>query len=506
MTDPILWTLVLLQIAMGGFDVLYHHEFTERLPWRPSAAKELALHAVRNGLYAILFAVFAWSEPHGIWALLLASILVVEVGITLWDFVEEDLTRRLPASERVTHTLLALNYGAILAFLLPILAEWSARPSGLVPVSYGLGSLVLSVAAAGVLLFALRDLAMRRRARALALAPAAELADALERRYRIVVTGGTGFVGARLVEALAAAGHAVIVRTRDPAQAARLRPPFTTVTDLMQLPKHLRIDAIVNLAGESVATGLWTAAKRRRIVQSRVAMADEVGRFMARHETPPKVLVAASAIGFYGLRGDEDLTEADAGEPCFSHESTALVERAADRAGEGLARVVKLRIGLVLGHEGGLLGKLLPAFDWCLGGRIGSGRQWMSWIERDDLVRLILHTIVTDGLEGPVNATAPEPVRNGAFAGALGKVLRRPAILPLPAWVVRLGLGDMGRELLLGGQRVLPEKVLASGFRFDRPDIASALDYCVRGPVATDARAAAPVSSASETKAPPHRA
>ncbi|MCG8559860.1 MAG: DUF1731 domain-containing protein, partial [Hyphomicrobiales bacterium] len=222
--------------------------------------------------------------------------------------------------------------------------------------------------------------------------------------------------------------------------------------------------------------------------------------------TPPKVLVAASAIGFYGLRGDEDLTEADAGEPCFSHESTALVERAADRAGEGLARVVKLRIGLAPGHEGGLLGKLLPAFDWCLGGRIGSGRQCMSGIERDDLVRLILHTIVTDELEGPVNATAPEPVRNGAFAGALGKVLRRPAILPLPAWVVRLGLGDMGRELLLGGQRVLPEKALASGFRFDRPDIASALDYCVRGPVATDARAAAPVSSASETKAPPHRA
>lgn len=482
MTDPVLWTLVLLQLAMGAFDILYHHEFTERLAWRASASKELILHAARNGLYAVLFLIFAWTEPHGYFAIAIAAILVAEILITLWDFVEEDLSRRLPATERVTHTLLALNYGAILAYVLPVLADWATDPSAFISVAYGpssIASILMTLSAVGVVVFGFHDIIASRRARLLTPPPAAGLVDCLERRYRIVVIGGTGFIGSRLCDALAAAGHAVIVITRDPHKAAHLTPPFATMTDVDQIPKHLRIDAIVNLAGEPIANGLWTKSKRLSVIRSRLVANREAGRLLRRLEKKPSVLIGASAIGFYGLRGDETLGETDPGRDCFSHRMTAIVERATDRAGGDIARVVKLRIGLVLAHQGGLLGNLLPAFDWCVGGPIGNGKQWMSWIERDDLVRLILHAVVNEDLRGPVNAVAPKPVRNREFARELGRALGRPALLRVPAWPLRAALGDMAHELLLSGQRVLPNKVLASGFRFTHTDLQSALRYCL---------------------------
>lgn len=506
MTDPVLWILVCLQIVMGGFDILYHHEFTERLAWRPSAATELVLHAARNGLYAVLFLTFAWFEPHGIWAGLFAAVICVEILITLWDFVEEDLSRKLPASERITHTLLAINYGAIMAYLLPVLLSWTAQASRFEPVSYGVaeaGSIFLTLCAAGVCLFAVRDVFVSRRVRALdtALNPAENLAVKLDRRYRVVVTGGTGFVGSRLVDALSAAGHAVIVLTRSPVRAAHLRPPFTMVTDLDQIPRHLRIDAVINLAGEPIGNGLWTRRKRQRALRSRLKITRAVGRFIRRLDTPPKVLVSASAIGFYGLRSEEVLSEADGGTDCFSHRLTESVERAAKEAGRGIARTVCLRIGLVLGCEGGVLGNLLPAFDWGLGGPMGSGRQWMSWIERDDLVRLIIHTIVTEDLDGIVNATAPNPVRNAEFASTLARSLGRPAFFRLPAMPIRLILGDMGQELLLSGQRVMPVKALTNGFEFRYAQLDCALDYCLGR--AANAKNAPEPPVARSVEAPP---
>lgn len=203
-----------------------------------------------------------------------------------------------------------------------------------------------------------------------------------------------------------------------------------------------------------------------------------------RLDSKPSVLIKASAIGIYGLRDDTQLTEAAAaGEPrLFSVRSCLNCEQAASKASQTLGlRTVSLRIGLVLGRDGGLLGRLLPVFDLALGGRLGSGQQWMSWIALEDMVRLIAFAISHIDLEGPVNATAPEPVRNGDFVKALGLALHRPAVFPVPAWPLELALGDFAREIILGGQRVIPEKVQAAGFRFVFPEIDTALAAAIGG-------------------------
>lgn len=475
MTSTLLWTLIAAQIALGAFDTLYHHELTERLAWRVSQRRELKLHGVRNLLYAALFVALGWAEVHGVPAAAVIAALGVELVITLWDFVEEDLTRKLPATERVTHTLLALNYGAILMLLVPVLLGWAALPSAVVAAYHGWWSWLAAGAGGGVALFGVRDLFASARVTRLAPKPAGALVMALPRHRSILVTGATGFVGSRLVEGLSAAGHDVIVLTRDAAKAVALRPPFRLITDLDQVESGARIDAIVNLAGEPVSGGLWTARRRRAIIESRTAMTGALGKLIARLETRPEAFVTASAVGWYGLRGSEALGEDAQAADCFSHESCAAVERAAERIGALGVRVVALRIGLVLGTEGGLLARLLLPFEFGLGGPVGSGAQWMSWIARDDLVRLIAHAVATPGLEGAVNATAPEPVRNRDFGRALGAALGRPAMMKLPAWPLRVAGGDFAKELLLGGQRVLPVKAMASGFAFQHPRLDGAL-------------------------------
>jgi uncharacterized protein (TIGR01777 family) len=479
MTSPMiphaLWPLITLQILMGAFDTLYHHEMTERLAWRPTQRHELQLHAVRNLIYAALFLVLGWREPHGLLAALVIAVLALEVIVTLMDFVEEDLSRKLPASERINHTLLALNYGAILTLLLPVLLAWAVRPTAFAPVSYGAWSAVATVAALGVAVFGLRDLAASRRAERLGLPKAADLVAALPALQTVLVTGATGFIGRRLVAALATAGHHPIVLTRDSSKAAQLAPPFRVVTRLDQIPAETRIDAIVNLAGEPIADRLWTAARRRRILASRLRVTRDVVHLIARLAHKPAVLVSASAVGWYGLWHDEPLTEFDGGKACFTHRVCEGWERAA-RAAERLGvRVVRLRIGLVLGTEGGLLARLLTPFEFGLGGPLGDGRQWMSWIARDDLVRLIAFCIATPSLAGAVNATAPVPVTNRTFAHELGHALRRPVLMRVPATVLRAVAGDLAGELMLGGQRVLPDKAEASGFKFRYPTLRPAL-------------------------------
>jgi len=311
---------------------------------------------------------------------------------------------------------------------------------------------------------------------------AAELVSALARPRHVLITGATGFIGGRLAEALIRAGHDVTVLTRDPHKAvAVLRPPFRLVTRLDQIASDAAIDAVINLAGEPIADALWTRRQRRRILASRLRVTCALVKLIARLERKPAVLVSGSAVGWYGNWQDETLTEFDGGKRGFAHRVCEAWEQTAKRAARFGTRVVRLRIGIVLGAEGGMIARLRAPFALGLGGPLGSGQQWISWIERDDLVRLIAHVIADDRYVGAVNATAPTPVTNAAFARELARTLRRPAWLRVPAALLRVLAGDLARELLLGGQRVLPDKADAFGFTFRHPTLAGALAALLQG-------------------------
>lgn len=478
MDNPILWSLISVQVFMGAFDTLVHHEGTERLAWRASQKQELRLHGVRNFFYAVIFMCFAWLEPHGIFTMILAGILTVEVLITLWDFVEEDLTRKLPATERINHTLLALNYGAILALAAPYLWEWALLPTALVPVSYGWWSVMASVSAIAVGVFSARDLLAAARSDRLDRGDPAVLVAALKPRQSILITGGTGFVGTRLVEALVAARHQVTVLTRDVRKADQLSHPVRVISSLDIIDDDDRFDAIVNLAGDPVAGGLWTAKKRAKIIRSRVEMTQALQALIERLNHKPECLINGSAVGWYGLQDDGDdteLTEEATARPAFVHDVCAAWEQETIPIGAQGVRVVILRIGLVLGVDGGMLAKLLTPFEFGAGGIMGHGKQWMPWIEHDDMIRVIAFAIATRNISGPVNAVAPEPVRNDAFSRDLASALHRPLLLRFPQWLLSGALGSLGRETMLGGQRVVPSRLVEAGFVFCNKALAPTL-------------------------------
>lgn len=283
----------------------------------------------------------------------------------------------------------------------------------------------------------------------------------------VVVTGGTGFLGRALVAALLAKRRTVSVVTRDPARAKL--PSGARAVSWEELPAAVDgASAVVNLAGESIAQR-WTDAAKARIVASRAEAAAKVGSALRAAKAKPDVLVNASAVGFYGNRGDEELTESSPAGEGFLAETTRAWEEAARRAAPGGVRLVLPRIGVVLGEEGGALAKMLLPFRLGLGGPLGSGAQWMPWVHRDDLVALLLSAVEDPRYEGPVNATAPNPATMKAFAATLGRVLRRPAFAPAPAFAIRAAMGEMA-ALVLDGQKALPAKATALGFpfRFER--------------------------------------
>ena len=463
--------LFVIQGAIGAFDILYHHEFKERLPWRREASGELLLHGARNVLYVFLYLALGWIEYRGAFAWALCAILVMEAGITFWDFVVEDHTRILPASERVTHAILTLNYGVILALFTPEILSWAAQPTELRAVDRGWWPWVIGPYLAGVVFWSFRDLARAFRLAGTAARDPIALGDILDRRMAVLVTGGTGFIGTRLVEALIADGHRVTVAVRDKANARRFRGPVTLIDSVDQLSDDTAFDAIVNLAGAPIAEGRWTRTRRRLLVGSRVDTTRSLVRYIARARCKPDVFISGSAIGYY--RG-QDAGQRSTG-PTFAQRLCRATEACAREAERHGVRVVLLRTGIVLGADGGALAKMLPAFDLGLGGRMGDGRQWMSWIHIDDMVRLIAFAIATDHVRGALDAAAPMPVRNAAFAAALGRALRRPAICHAPAWILRLAMGRMADEIVLSGPFVLPKKAQGAGFRFAYPTLEPAL-------------------------------
>jgi uncharacterized protein (TIGR01777 family) len=295
-------------------------------------------------------------------------------------------------------------------------------------------------------------------------------------RLHVAVTGASGLLGSAVIPFLTTGGHRVtrIVRGApgrgeigwDPA-GGRLDP-----ADLEG------VDAVIHLAGENIGTR-WTPVRRRRIVQSRLLGTRLLAETIARLRQPPRVLLSASAVGVYGDRGDAVLTETDSAgaPPDFLVTLGREWEAAADPARAAGVRVVHPRFGIVLTPAGGALGRMLPPFRVGAGGPLGSGRQWVSWVAMDDAVGAVHHVLMTESLTGPVNVTAPQPVTSRAFAASLGRALKRPALVPAPAFALRLLFGEMADTALLGSQRVLPSELAASGYHFRYPELPMAFEH-----------------------------
>jgi uncharacterized protein (TIGR01777 family) len=280
---------------------------------------------------------------------------------------------------------------------------------------------------------------------------------------KLLLTGSSGLVGSALAPALTAAGHNV-----------------TRLVHSRPWPDLAGHDAVVNLAGDNIATGRWTPEKKARIRDSRVQLTRRLSESLAKLTPPPKVLVSASAIGYYGNRGDEVMRDESLPGLDFLAGVCCDWEAAAKPAAEAGIRVVHLRFGVILTAAGGALAKMLTPFKLGAGGVIGNGRQWMSWIALDDVVGAIQHALATESLRGPVNTVAPHPVTNREFTRTLGRALGRPTLFSMPAFAARLALGEVADVLLLASQRVEPAKLLASGYRFQFPDLENTLRRLLR--------------------------
>jgi len=296
---------------------------------------------------------------------------------------------------------------------------------------------------------------------------------------RTLVTGATGFIGRKLLEGI----EEPVVLSRDPkrTQACLARGKAYGWDPTKEEPPREAfdgVDTVIHLAGEPVAEGRWTAAKKQRIMDSRKLGTANLVRAMCNLAQPPRVLVSASAIGLYGSRGDEPLDEMSAPGNDFLADVCREWEAAADPARERGIRVVHPRIGIVLGKGGGALAKMITPFKLGLGGRLASGRQWMSWIHVDDMVGMLLFAAGNDRASGPMNAVAPTPVTNAEFTKALAKAVHRPAIFPVPAFGLKLLLGGFA-DVLLASQRVLPRAAEKAGFAFRHPSLDETLNSIV---------------------------
>lgn len=292
---------------------------------------------------------------------------------------------------------------------------------------------------------------------------------------RILLTGGTGLIGRSLCARWARQGHELIVWSRRPQRVAALCAGARGIASLRELEGEAPLDAVVNLAGAPIADRPWTAARRELLWRSRVGLTRELVAWLGEQPHKPEVLLSGSAVGWYGDRGDEVLDETSPpGASDFGARLCMAWEQEAERAREHGLRVVLLRTAPVLSPTGGMLARLRLPFSMGLGGRLGSGRQWMPWIHLDDEVALIDHLLHTRDSSGAYNACAPQQVRNAEFTRSLAHALHRPAVLPAPGWALRLALGEMS-VLLLGGQRLVPRRTLEAGFVFAYPTLEAAL-------------------------------
>lgn len=296
----------------------------------------------------------------------------------------------------------------------------------------------------------------------------------------VLVTGGTGFIGSRVCDALHQKGDAVYVLSRNPARAenklSASKAIYSWNPETEKLPTEAtsNINAVIHLAGETIA-GRWNAEKKRKIRDSRILSTQNLVASLADTDAKPDALICASAIGYYGGNGNESLTEASPAGADYLAEVCEEWETEAQKASELGIRVVMVRIGLVLGLGGGLLQQVLPPFKMGVGGKLGNGKQWMSWIHIDDVVGIVLHALESSQIHGALNATAPTPVRNTEFTKTLGGVLRRPTLFPVPVFGLKLMMGEFADFIVLS-QNVIPERTEASGYEFYYRTLESALN------------------------------
>ncbi len=292
---------------------------------------------------------------------------------------------------------------------------------------------------------------------------------------KVLISGATGLIGTELFWSLHKQGHDIVRLVRSVGDVSGADICWDPMTGTADTGRFEGFDAVVHLAGESIASGRWTEKKKQRIRNSRVNSTKNLSVILSRLQKPPKVFITASAIGFYGNRGDEALDEQSAPGTGFLSDVCTLWEASTKPASEKGIRTVNVRFGIVLSPKGGALKTMLCPFKLGVGGIIGDGKQVMSWITLDDVIGVLEKALADNTLSGPVNAVAPEPVTNAVFTNTLGEVLARPTYLPMPAFAARLAFGEMADALLLASARVLPKKLQAAGYGFKAPKLEPAL-------------------------------
>ena len=302
------------------------------------------------------------------------------------------------------------------------------------------------------------------------------------RRLRILLTGGSGFIGSPLASSLSHAGHDVLVLTRDLANVRHIRGRITCITNLEQIASDERIDCIINLAGEPLAESRWTEERKQHFLHSRLTTTDALLSLVQRLEHKPETLLNGSAVGYYGHWQDEELDENSPPRDCFSHQLCARWEQRARQMEAFGVRVCLLRIGVVLGRDGGPLQELRRSFDLGVAAQLGNGQQWMPWIHLHDVLDICGFLLANPNIHGPVNLAAPVPVTHAGFCASLKQQLSNALVtIRVPAFLVRMLVGEMADEVLLSGQRVLPTKLLEHGYSFRYPELETALHQLTAG-------------------------
>ena len=463
--------LLVLQAIMGAFDTLYHHEFKVALPRCPTAKLELGIHAVRALLYSIVFIGVAWFQWGGTWVVLLVAIILIEVLLTLWDFVIEDATRVLPKSERITHTLLAINGGAVFVLLATELPSWYDKGTAFYAVDYGWQSWFLTASAIGVAISGVRD--------GLAAWSVQRLDLKLQLDFgghrRVLISGGTGFIGSALCRELLHGGHDVTILTRRPEAAAlQFGGKVRAVPNTDELSSDESFDVIINLAGAPVVGLPWSSKRKRILTNSRVKTTQDLLQYVNRMNNSPAVWIQASAVGDYGLYSDTVLDESStvgegfAATLCQRWESMTQVLET-----QGI-RCVIMRFGLVFGRSGGALPMLLMPFRFGLGAILGDGKQHISWIHIEDLLSLIAQVLTDDSLHGKINAVAPDSPTYEEFAKLVGQLLHRPVFFGIPANMLRYLLGEMV-SMFVDGPQIVSQRLKQKSFEYRFPSLRSAL-------------------------------